>query len=148
MSELTNEITLVLGDWSDDGHGKTDIQIIRSNLDHKALLKAYNKGSKKLGFNFIDDDCADYEDGSLPRDHLVKLMEHGLKLEDIFDTDYDLKKARDLLEDEQSEDGIGLWVDSFSAIFLFIAKLGNKDFEYGFVREGSRLNIGGYGLFQ
>lgn len=143
---LDKTITLVLGDWSDDGHGKSETIVVGSNLDKDEVFKAYQKGSKKLGFNFIDKIAADYEDNWLSSDKLGKLMEHGITPEKFFSNDYDLKQAKEALE---NEDGVGLWTDSYAAIFLLIAKLGNETFEYEILPEdrSSRINIGGYGLF-
>lgn len=146
MSKLQYEIALVLGDWSDDGHGKTEIITIRSNLDHVAVDEAYDEGSKKLGFNFADTVCVDYEDSSISVDDMKRLMDHGLTLEELFKYKYDLTEAKKALENaEQST--IGLYADAFAAIYLFIAKLGNSQLEYKVVNEHSRINIGGYGLF-
>lgn len=148
MNNFPHSTTLVLGDWSDDGHGKTDIFIINSNLDSEEILAAYKKASKKLGFKFMDDVCADYEDNSIPIDYLKKLIESGLQLDQVFTSDYDLKRAKKVLEDEDSEENVSLWTDSYTAIFLFIVKLGNPEFEYKIVEDDTdRINIGGYGLF-
>jgi hypothetical protein len=165
----TNKTTLVLGDWSDDGHGKTDRISITSNLDTKQIEKAYNKGAKKLGFNFVNDVANDYEDSLLPLPHLKTLIEHGLDIEQAFD-EYELKFVKqalaretpveeaeeevvdeeegdeDLLEDH--EEGVHLWVDSFSYIYLFIVGLGDPKFVYKIVENGNEINIGGYGLFE
>lgn len=150
MNQFQHDVTLVLGDWSDDGHGKTDIVIINSNLDAKELMTAYKKASKKLKFNFINDVATEYEDSLLPREGLQTLIDNGLDLKTVFDTDYDLKEAQKVLEGKESEeDGVSLWTDSYTAIFLFIVKLGNPEFEFRFTdSEESQINIGGYGLFQ
>lgn len=148
MSELNNRTTLVMGDWSDDGHGKTDLTIINSNLAREQILKAYKKASKKLGFDLTKDICADYCDSHIPVDCLKALVQNGLDLDKVFDTDYDVKEARQAMEGENSED-VALWPHSFIEIFLFIVKLGNQDFEYEIVEsDAATINIGGYGLFE
>jgi hypothetical protein len=146
MSDLTFKVTLVVGDWSGDGHGQTDTIIIESNLDAKKIMSAYKKGSKKLGFDWINDVGAKYEDNLLPIDKLKKLIEHGLNLEEIF-YDWEVEEAQRLLKDDNSK-GVQLWSHSYTTAFLFITKLGNKTFEYNFIVDDNRLNIGGYGLFE
>lgn len=145
MSKFEHVTTLVVGDWSGDGHDKKDATVIRANLDSKQIMKAYKKASEKLGFNFIDDVAADYEDRILSRDRLKTLLDNGLDLE-VLGGDYEIKEAKECLEDEDSE-GVSLWIDSYRDIFLFIVKLGNDSFEWE-ESHGDSLNIGGYGLFE
>lgn len=148
MNNLPHTTTLVLGDWSDDGHGKTDIVMLASNLDSEEIAEAYEKASKKLGFNFINDVAADYEDNELPTDYLKKLVEYGLSLKQVFEYEYDIERAEKALENEDSE-GVPLWPDSYTQIFLFIVKLGNPEFEFKILEDDTdRIDIGGYGLFQ
>lgn len=141
--KLPHVTSLVLGDWSDDGHGKTDITSIKSNLDPDQIMEAYKKGSKKLGFDFINEVAADYEDSAIDANQLQKLVDAGLDIEKSFQDDYSIKEAKEALENEQRA---GLWVDSYRNIFLFIVKLGNDKFEYE-IDNNAQLNIGGYGLF-
>lgn len=146
MSNLPHKLTLVLGDWSDDGHGKTDVVVIATNLDSDQFMEAYKKASKKLGFHFMDDVAADYEDRSLPTEYLQKLIDNGMELKEVFDS-YEMKEAKAALKDPTAEK-VSLWAESYTAILLFIVKLGNPEFEYKFVEDGSRINVGGYGLFE
>ena len=144
MSKYEHVTTLVVGDWSGDGHDKKDMTVIRSNLDSKQIMKAYKKASEKLGFNLIDDVCADYEDRTLYRDQLKALVENGMNL-DVLGFEYDIKEAQECLDDEDSE-GISLWGESYRNVFLAIVKMGDNSFEWEESR-GDSLNIGGYGCF-
>lgn len=56
MSELKNKIYIVLGDWSDDGHGKYEKYLIAMNKTKLEMQEAYKESSKKLGISF---DCND-----------------------------------------------------------------------------------------
>lgn len=143
---LSHVTSLVIGDWSDDGHGKTDMTVIRSNLDSEQIGEAYEAGSKKLGFNFIEEVATDYEDSSLDLVKFKTLIDAGLSIEEAFKYDYEIKEAKKALEDEDSE-GFHLWTESYRSIFLFIVKLGNKDFKYK-ISQGNQIHIGGYGLFE
>lgn len=145
MSELSHATSLVVGDWSGDGHDKTSMTVIRSNLDSKQIMKAYKKASKKLGFSLIDDVAADYEDRTLSRDQLQALVDNGMKL-DVLGYEYDIKEATECLEDKDSE-GIGIYSEAYRDIFLAIVKMGDESFQWE-VSHGDSLNIGGYGLFE
>jgi len=142
---LDHVTTLVVGDWSGDGHDKKELTVIRSNLDSKEIMKAYKKASKKLGFNFIEDVAADYEDRTVSRDQLKALVDNGMSL-DILGYEYEINEAKECLEDEDSE-GISIWGESYRDIFLAIVKMGDETFEWEESR-GDSLNIGGYGCFE
>lgn len=146
MEDLIHKITLVLGDWSNDGHGKTELFTIDSNLNTKEVLRAYKKVSKKLGFNFIEDVCADYQECSIYKEHIKILIQNGLKLETVFLDDWALKEAREVLESD-GDDDISLWTEPYIEIFLFIVKLGYPGFEYNHAKSNQHINIGGYGFF-
>ena len=134
MTKLSNTISIVVGDWSDDGHGKTAHYQIQSNLSHKEISKAYKKGSKKLGFDFSETVASSYDDSEIPAEELVKLREAGWTGE-----------FYDVAEPGEPQ---YLEADTFMEIWLFIAKLGNPLMEYEIPAVDSTLNIGGYGLFQ
>ncbi len=136
MSELTNTISLVLGDWSHDGHGHTDTVVILSNLTNKQIESAYKKGTKKVGFDFIKDVASDYEDSKISEEQLNKLISLGLK-------------GWDKVGDESDEDALYLYTEAYADIYLFIVKLGNEEFEYK-ILEGElnpEIHIGGYGMY-
>ena len=149
---MNNTITLVLGDWSGDGHDKTRMISILSNLDKDTLFAAYKKASKKLGFSFIDDVCGDYEDSLLPKEKLNILIKNGFKIENLgFNktNTYLLNEANEAFN-ESGSDGLYLSEETYTNIFLFIVKLGNKDFKYEILKGklNPTLDIGGYGLFE
>ena len=144
MNELTNIISLVIGDWSGDGHSQSNTIVIKSNLDKKAIEKAYKKGTKKLGFDFIKDIAADYADQNLSKERLDVLLKHGLKTKDL-DLDFDLKR-----KEYEEGPGVNIWHDDYVEIYLFIVKLGNEEFKYELL-EGDvnpTIHIGGYGLYE
>jgi hypothetical protein len=136
MSEMSNTISLVLGDWSGDGHEKTETIVLRSNLTNKQIEDAYKKGTNKVGFDFIRTIANEYEDNVISAEKLDALIELGLK-------DFDR------IGDDTDEDDYNLDTDSFADIYLFIVKLGNEDFEYKILvgESNPEIRIGGYGLF-
>jgi hypothetical protein len=56
---------IVLGDWSHDGHGKSEKILIKSNLPVEDVQKAYKKSVKDTGFDFAEEVCSEYNDNSV-----------------------------------------------------------------------------------
>src|SRR5574338_1441101 len=136
---MSHVITLILGDWSGDGHDKRETINIKSNLDKDAIMKAYEAGTQKLGFDFCAEVAEEYEDNKLSEEKWKKLLEMGYQ-------------DGSGLEEEAKEynDGeISLWTDSFADIYLFIVKLGNEEFKFEYLTgaQNPQIKIGGYGLF-
>jgi hypothetical protein len=48
----TNKMYLVLGDWSNDGHGKHDKYLLESNVDVSVIQQAYKDSCKLTGVSF------------------------------------------------------------------------------------------------
>lgn len=129
-------VTLTVGDWAADGHGRTHRVTIRTNLSAPELQRAYAGGTKIVGFDLKEEVARDYEDNLFPNEYLSKLIELGLPVGDIFG---------DVPEEELVE--YGLDYDTYWMVWLFIAKLGAPQLAYRQVLEGSNVNVGGYGLF-
>lgn len=129
---------LVVGDWSDDGHGKTDKFLIYSNFSKEQILAAYKKGAMMLGVDVTRDVCHKYEDSYLENEQWKKFEAAGMTLHELF-------------QDEEFETDIDskfcIYTDSFVRLWLFTVKLGDPSFENEFVRF-SDIHIGGYGLFE
>lgn len=139
MSKLTHVVNLVLGDWSGDGHSKTDFITIRSSLSPVALAKAYNMGCKIVGFDLSNEVASDYEDSRIRGEELKKLRAAGYTKE--LDDEYPENDSGN-----EEYDGTALLdSDTFAEIYLWVAQKGNPKLQYEVDR--SRLDIGGYGLF-
>lgn len=123
--ELPHQIELVIGDPGGDGHEKTRRYMINSTLDSTALWKAYKAGVKLLGFDFINTVATEYEERDISSDQVAKLIAAGYKIDPETDN---------------------VWRDDFVDIFLFIARLGNHEFQSEKAKSES-MDIGGYGLF-
>jgi hypothetical protein len=162
-SELRHTVNLLLGDQSGDGHGKTNIVSIQSNLDAFSVAEAYEKGVEIIGVDLINDVAEGYEDNTLVQSDFDKLVKHGFTFEedssledldeddDIEDFDDELESDLELEEDDDllnDEEPIHLYEDTFVRIYLFIAKTGNPDFEYHLTDVNNIIAIGGYGLFE
>lgn len=125
---MKNTINLVVGDWSDVGHGKTEAVTIESNLTTEELKKAYKKATKLLGFDLVEHCCEDYEDNKLSENVISKLESCGI------DTTL-------LLEGDDQ-----ISYETWPELYCQVCKLGNPTFEWIFVANDA-INIGGYGLF-
>lgn len=118
-------ITFVIGDWSDDGHGKTRELLFQSNLSKIEVENAYVEGTKLINFDFSEKVAVEYQNPELPAKYLKILNDFGAKLHPkLEDLDY----------------------ESFADIWMFIAKLGRPDLEIKMLNKNS-IDIGGYGLF-
>lgn len=100
MSELTNTINLVMGDWSNDGHCKTDTITIVCNLDKKALALAYKAGAKKLRVDVSKKVAEEYQDATLSKADWQKFTAAGMTLKQLFAHPYFRKAAEGDLKDK------------------------------------------------
>lgn len=142
--ELPNRITLVLGDWSHDGHNMTSNFIIDSNLTSKEVESAYKRGASKCGLDLRANVCSDYEDSSISAEDFKKLADAGYDRGDFGKVDPD--------DDDPPGDPLKVGIDyvdhdEFLRMWLFIVKLGEPSFECKEIRSYDvTVNIGGYGL--
>lgn len=155
----TNIISLVLGDWSDDGHGKTATCVVKSTGTARDVEAAYNAGVDTLVFQYgdairdmLDSLCEDYEDDAIPGQLRAWLVEAGIlhfNVENHVFGEYCMNRslgqyAWEALDDD--EDG-RLDIDTFAEIYVGIARLGGIDIELVPDTHDYVVKIGGYGLF-
>lgn len=134
--ELPYMINLVVGDWSGDGHNKTEQSTIKCNIEKKELEKAYKKGTKKIGFDLTQEVCEEYEDMSMPITIAEKLKAAGID-------------PLEYAEQEEGREDMSFSYDwiAFIKLWLRIAKLGNPNLEYDMSSsDNQNINVGGYGL--
>lgn len=124
-------VRVVLGDWSDDGHGKTETYVIKTNLSGKELEKAFKAGVKKSGFD-ITEHCGDNEDYAIPDD-----------LYDYFE------KAGVVFDSIQDEPGNHFCcTDDFFHVYMKTCEIGNDTLKWSVEKNyDNEIRIGGYGLF-
>jgi hypothetical protein len=134
MNERKYNITIRVGDPSDDGHGKTRESSYIFNKSKAEIFAAYREGAKKIGFDFIDNVAVDYEDRIIAEKHLKKLKKKGFNLVNL-----------ENIEENFSE-GISLSDKDFVRIFLFFVEVGDPLIMYKGL-DCEVLDIGGYGLF-
>ena len=78
---------IVVGDWSDDGHGKSETFIfeIPDGVSARDMKAAYRRNVSFFGFD-PQKDCEEYEDMDFPLEHLRLLVEGGFPYEGFDDT--------------------------------------------------------------
>lgn len=145
MEKLKYNLQLVLGDWSHDGHNQTDFILLNTNLSKDEIKDAYALAIKKLGFDFTQEVCSEYEDNLLYEKHLDLLLLQGFKIGDLGLLDeYSKKEAVKFFNKKIKT--LKLYTEEYLNIYLFIIKLGNPNFKYKII-EDSWIDIGGYGLY-
>lgn len=127
-------INLSCGDESGDGHDKSQTVTIEilSNHNINDLITAYELGSKKLGFDFTNEVCEEYEDSKILPEYLDKLLSLGFVRDKDMDEDYGICELN---------------TEEYLRIYLFIVELGNPDIKTKFYVIPT-IYIGGYGLFE
>lgn len=128
-------IEITVGDWCNDGHGRSDRYFYDINLNSDQELRAaYNKGAKLLDIP-LDRLCRGYQDSYFPRKPYNELVALGLP---------------DECEYYYSEDENGkiMTPDVYVEAYMIIAKAGNPELEYSIITADSNvIHIGGYGLY-
>jgi hypothetical protein len=146
---MATKFKLILGDWSGDGHGITEVVMMHTNGTLQAVREAYFKAIKKTGID-IGTICQEYEDGSIKEKDWKKLQELGYKGFNEVDEDY--------IDDATGD--IGLEPDQWVDMFKWFVKQGDPKVTlstkadkvdmfhwYGNDKKGRHLRFFGYGLF-
>ncbi len=146
---------IAIGDWSGDGHEKSENFIFESNKDYKDVIQAYKKACELSGVALHGEAskkctvlCSDYEENLFPHDAFDKLQKIGINLMDFADCDH---------TQPYDEDGeYQAYSEGFVKLFLAMAKTQLPDFEYEIVKDDLiTINVHqdgfsefmGYGLF-
>lgn len=132
MNIKTHEINLIVGDWSNDGHGHKDRVTISCNVNCETLQEYYKKGTEIFGIDIVDKVCSDYQDSYIKDETLGKLRALGI-IEDRMVEDDEC-----WIQDEYE------WVE----IYMGICKLADKNLDFEVVKQrDTKIEIGGYGLY-
>lgn len=126
-----NKMYLVLGDWSDDGHGKHDKILLESNVSVEDIQNAYKASCKLTGVSFNHNEdytetdrdwreadrfriACEYEDSTLSPFVFGILAKHGLTKKMLKEWD------PDGFEDEED---ISLTTESYIQLWIWFVKL-------------------------
>lgn len=126
-----NRMYLVLGDWSDDGHGKYEKVLLQSNVSVEEIQTAYKNSCKLTGVSFNHNDdytgknrnwedlkkyqiCTGYDDAELTQEVFDALAKFGLTKEILtsFDT-----------EGIMGGDEYYLYKESYTNLWIWFVKL-------------------------
>lgn len=135
-----------VGDYSDDGHGKNEVIVIKSTKPVDEVLKAFISSGTKLNVyqhgSFVI--AEEYEDSKLSNEHAESLRNAGIEFEDLVYNDGD-------------EEDPEYTIEGTKEIVRLVMRIAQKelDFEYeiandaipsfnGFSGAGPQI---GYGLF-
>ena len=124
-----NKMYLVLGDWSDDGHGQYEKVLLQSNMPLIIIQEAYKDACALTGISFNDNEnytkierdwkeeekyqiAARYENSFVPKTCLAILESHGIQIKDWYEEEPSGDYGRD--EDGNlmicQNDFVDLWV--------------------------------------
>ena len=119
------KLKMVVGDWSDDGHGKSDFVYFDSSVDSATIKKAYLKACKQSGVYLHDTGSkqgllCSYEDKYITTKDIKKLSKIGI----------DANKYEP--EDEREADDAITIHDPKTVCKLFLDMVGSQlpDFSY------------------
>ncbi len=154
------EVTLKFGDWSEDGHGKSEsirVRLVGNDVSNEALAEARAKAEEKTGIK-LERIFNDYEDSQISVDDFVKIVSLGLPLGDSPHVKhsglyYHLDEPDEL---EEYFPGEAVQGEDLDALRVVLAFLGYQipNFSYRVVKEdvilggyGAVVKSFGYGLF-
>lgn len=155
-----HKFNIVLGDWSDDGHGKTKKILIESNFSHEDLQKAYLESHEKTNITFHNNDgtkikvCVDYEQSQLTVDIYEALAKFdcpfdNLEIDGIGEASVTIDNCEDCYFNEHSYLNLLMWFISLSMPSDFTWKKVDDNIPNFNGYWDEKLNITlGYGLYQ
>lgn len=136
------QFKMVIGDWSDDGHGKHEDFVIQSNVPVEQVREAHYRIEETTGVN-IEEICSNYEEDEIDRDVVEQLQELGFEFENATGMGPGITNTTEMAR---------LWLfllqkaDPDLKLTLMDAEVPTLHF-YGFDDKGRHIGGVGYGLF-
>lgn len=137
--------SLPIGDWSDDGHGKTQIFNVHTNVPKDQMVKSYRATVEKTGIAFDSDlkpglttILSEYEESFISTEILFKLRLAGVEIEKI---DFEDEFPKDFLERAKNNDATDIDEEYYFAeketavLFMEFCKASLPELEYEFVKH-------------
>lgn len=158
---------LVLGDWSDDGHGKHDKVLLESNVGVNAIQNAYKHSCKLTGVSFDHDNgddhrswedsekyqiCTEYENAVISQESFDVLAKFGLtkKILKSFDVDGMMSDVDDHCLYQESYINLWIWFVKLSlpkdTVLQVVPEKDNIPVINGYWNENLNVQFG-YGLY-
>ena len=101
MPELKYNVCFTLGDPGGDGHANTSDYHMVSNYPAEKIDEAYKKATEILGFDFIKNVGADYQDNELHEPYFSILVKKGIIEKEDYKYEYKGKTLLDTYLDEE-----------------------------------------------
>lgn len=133
---------ITIGDWSCDGHGRSEDFMVSSNMPVEAVREAHYKIKGATGID-IESICSEYEEDEIDEETVVTLKNMGFKFENS----------------SGMGDGI-VNVPEMARLWIFLLQKADPTLElkivecdtprlqfYGFDEKGRHIGGVGYGLF-
>jgi hypothetical protein len=150
--------TLILGDWSQDGHSLTEeFQIDHNLASSDDLQKAYQTGTDLLDINFQDEVASRFEDHFISEELLEMFVENKI-LNALPNGQWVVANSPmnhdpiEAVEVDQvfKETKYTIGTEAYLALWMAIAQWGDPSLVWSKVpiRRIDQLTIGGYGLFE
>jgi len=125
---------LVLGDWSDDGHGKSREVVYDVNHTLEDVQEAYKQSCKTTGVSFNHNDDFTGVERKYPEDKLYRIC---TDYEDSYISEEAFNELRKYIDEdtlykyigEPDEDG-DRWVDDFEGLWWEFVKISLPDLCY------------------
>jgi hypothetical protein len=132
-----NEIVFELGDWSDDGHGKSDKYKLKTNKTVEELRELHFKFCEQ--YFEIGEMCSEYQEYGLSDEIKAKLDSLNISYK-LFEQDTSTKQL------------LIIWLDCLKRVdntveYYIIEDDTPTMHFYGFDANGRHLGVPGYGLF-
>lgn len=142
-------VNLVIGDWSQLGHGILENISIKTNATPNGIRTAFITGSSMIGFNLTEDvGSGPSVNGCILYDNQYwALCKAGIPVADILE-DSELLDEHAVKPRSGSKPRYRLSLGDFKKLWLHISKLGCPALEWEESPEMATINIGGYALFE
>ena len=140
---MDNRFRVVIGDWSSDGHGKSDEYVFQSNKSVEEMQQAYKDSCALTGVQFNHNATytasdptqrrenrksqifCEYEDGGISKSNLESLTSAGLDVQKYCGND--IEKNYDDISDKY---WVGISPEGCAYLILDFIKLSLPDLEY------------------
>jgi hypothetical protein len=147
------ELKVTMGDWSNDGHGITEVVIVElpTIMSVIEFNRFYKVGASIAGFDLKEDVARNYEDSTIEMELYEKILELGYN-------PYEFKRSSGMFDDlpyRGEDSNVYINPELYLDLYMFFVALGYKEvigsndsFAYSIVSDSmERVTIGGYGLF-
>lgn len=133
---------MTIGDWSCDGHGRSEDFVVSSNMPVEYVRETHYKIKDKTGVD-IESICSEYEEEKLTRRLLTSLKSMGFQFENSSGLGVESVSVREMAQ---------LWIFLLQKVSPVLKlKIVEDDVPrlqfYGFDEQGRHISGVGYGLF-